>query len=106
MDEKKHPGITMHKISFGGGFEGLLFALGSVLIFLFGIPALWYFVAFSVAFGIIVAIAFRLISRHRAETAKPLSILQIGGVTDPSSIPPPKDERRHSPSLQLAPDAT
>jgi hypothetical protein len=24
MAEKRHPGITMHKLSFGGGFVGLL----------------------------------------------------------------------------------
>jgi hypothetical protein len=35
-----HPGITMHKLPVGGGFMGLVFAVGSVAIFLFGIPAL------------------------------------------------------------------
>jgi hypothetical protein len=104
MAERKHPGITMHKIRFGGGFEGLLFTVGTALIFLFGLPALWYFVAFSAALGIIVAVIFRLITRHRAERAQPLSILQTGEVARTSSTPP-KDESRHPLSLQLAPDA-
>ena len=33
MTNTRHPGITMHKITFGGGFIGLLFAVGSTLIF-------------------------------------------------------------------------
>ena len=33
MAEKWHSGITMHKLSFGSGFIGLLFAGGSALIF-------------------------------------------------------------------------
>ena len=49
MAADRHPGITMHKLSFGGGFVGLLFAAGSALIFVLGFPTLWYFVAFAVA---------------------------------------------------------
>ncbi|MGA7755515.1 MAG: hypothetical protein WCB05_21980 [Candidatus Sulfotelmatobacter sp.] len=38
MAANRHPGITMHKISFGGGFVGFLFAAGSSLIFVLGFP--------------------------------------------------------------------
>ncbi len=34
----------MHRLSVGGDFPGLVFAIGSVLIFLLAIPALWYVV--------------------------------------------------------------
>jgi hypothetical protein len=74
---KQHPGITMHKISFGGGFIGLLFAGGSALIFLLGFPTLWYFVAFAFGLGIAIAVFLRLISQRRADRNTPLSILAV-----------------------------
>jgi hypothetical protein len=75
MAANRHPGITMHKLSFGGGFIGLLFAAGSALIFILGFPTLWYFVALSAGLGIGIAIFLRLVSRHSSERNKPLSIL-------------------------------
>jgi len=75
MAEKRHPGITMHKLSFGGGFMGLLFAVGSALIFVLGFPTLWYFVALAFALGVGIAVFLRLIGSRRSERNKPLSIL-------------------------------
>lgn len=75
MSEKQHPGISMHNLPVGGGFVGLLFAIGSALIFLVGLPSLWYFVAFSAALGVGLALIFRLVSNNRAHRRKPLSIL-------------------------------
>jgi hypothetical protein len=75
MTEKQHPGISMHKLPVGGGFIGLLFAAGSALIFLLGLPALWYFVVFSAALGIGIALLMRILSARRSDRAKPLSIL-------------------------------
>ncbi len=54
---------------------GLLFAVGCAAIFLLGFPSLWYFVAFSAAMGIGVAVLLRVVNRHRSERNKPLSIL-------------------------------
>ena len=65
----------MHKLSFGGGFVGLLFAAGSALIFVLGFPTLWYFVAFAVALGVGIAAFLHLISERRSDRSKPLSIL-------------------------------
>jgi hypothetical protein len=79
MSEKRHPGITMHKITFGGGFVGLLFAVGSALIFVLGFPTLWYFVALAFALGIGVAVFLRLISRRSEKRNKPLSIMATSG---------------------------
>jgi hypothetical protein len=75
MAEKRHPGITMHKLTVGAGFEGLLFTVGGSLVFLIGLPALWSFVAFGAALGIGVAIFLRLTSTSRSQRMKPLSIL-------------------------------
>jgi hypothetical protein len=75
MSEKPHPGITMHKLPVGGGFIGLVFAGGSALIFLVGLPALWCFVVFSAALGIGIAVLMRIVSTRRSNHATPLSIL-------------------------------
>jgi len=84
MAEKRHPGISMHKLPVGPGFIGLVFTVGCALIFLLGLPQLWYFVALSAAFGVGLAIVFRLIARNRAQRAKPLSILDAGTSTSPA----------------------
>ena len=53
MDETKpSPEINMSQIRFGGGIAGLIFTLGSMAIFLLGIPVLWDFFALAVALGV------------------------------------------------------
>ena len=75
MAEKRHPGITMHKLSFGGGLMGLVFAVGSALIFLLGFPTLWYFVALAGALGVAIAALLGFLHQDRWNRNKPLSIL-------------------------------
>ena len=88
MAEKRHPGITMHKLSFGGGFVGLLFAAGSALIFVLGFPTLWYFVALAFALGVGVAVFLRLIRRSSDDRNKPLSIMAATEKTESKAAPP------------------
>jgi len=88
MAEKRHPGITMHKLSFGGGFIGLLFAAGSALIFVLGFPTLWYFVALAFTLGVGIAVFLRLIGGRRADRNKPLSILAAAEKAEPRTTPP------------------
>jgi len=64
----------MHKLSFGGGLEGLTFVIGTVLIFVFGLPALWYFVAFALALGIGIALFLRTASDRLSQRNKPMSL--------------------------------
>jgi hypothetical protein len=73
--EEKHPhrGITMHRLSVGGDFPGLLFAVGSMLIFLIAIPALWYLVAGAVVVGLLIAAALRLV-RNKPDEFSRLSL--------------------------------
>src|SRR5882724_4965090 len=97
MAEKRHPGITMHKLTFGSGFVGLLFTIGCSLIFVLGFPTLWYFVAFSTALGIAVAIILRASSRHHSERMKPLSIFSAA-VQTKNSVGPQPDGRRSFPA--------
>ena len=77
MPEKRHPGITMHRLSFGGGFMGLLFAAGSATIFLIGFPALWYFVALAAALGLGIAVFLRISRQSRDARNRPMSILAV-----------------------------
>jgi hypothetical protein len=77
MAAERHPGISMHKLPVGGGFVGLVFAAGCVLIFVLGFPSLWYFVALSAAFGIGVAVFLQLVSGRRSGRNKALSILAV-----------------------------
>lgn len=96
MAEKWHPGITMHKLAFGSGFVGLLFTVGCSLIFVLGFPALWYFVAFSAALGVAIAIILRASSRRHSERMKPLSIFPATiQLKNPVRRQP--DERRNFP---------
>jgi hypothetical protein len=64
-----HPGITMHRIRIGGGIAGFIFAAGSVLIFLLGIPAFWGFLGLALVAGTGVALLLR-----RRKTLKMMSI--------------------------------
>lgn len=74
MSENRHAGINMHKIPVGGGFIGILFAIGSAVIFILGFPALWYFVAFSAGLGIAIAALMHFFRQSRSDRNKPLSI--------------------------------
>jgi membrane protein implicated in regulation of membrane protease activity len=75
MSEDRHPGISMHKLPVGGGFVGILFAVGCAAIFVLGLPSLWYFVAFSAALGIAIAALIRFFQQDTEDRHKPLSIL-------------------------------
>jgi len=90
MAEKWHSGITMHKMSFGSGFIGLLFAVGSALIFVLGFPTLWYFVALAFALGLAIAALLRFANNWRTRRNQPLSIMEaddqvLRGSAEPGS---------------------
>jgi hypothetical protein len=75
MSEDRHPGINMHKLPVGGGFIGLLFAVGTAVIFVVGFPTLWYFVALSFGLGVAVALILKYVHQRQSDRSKPLSIL-------------------------------
>jgi hypothetical protein len=67
-DDYPHRGITMHQMPVGGGFPGLLFAVGSALIFLFAIPALWYVVVAAAVVGLLIAAVLAIFHHnHKSE---------------------------------------
>jgi type III secretory pathway component EscS len=69
--EHPHRGITMHQLPVAGNFPGLVFAIGTALIFLFAIPALWYVLVAAVVVGLLVAALLQVVHReHPDETAR------------------------------------
>ena len=103
MAQNRHPGITMHKLSFGGGFVGLLFAVGSALIFVLGFPTLWYFVAIAFALGVGIAILLRLTRDRSSQHNQPLSILAAPEKPQPN-LSDQQNSRRHR--LHILPKLT
>ena len=45
----------MHRLPVSGDFPGLVFAVGTALIFLIALPALWYLVVGALAVGLVIA---------------------------------------------------
>ena len=64
-DNKRHLGITMHKMPVGAGFAGVVFTVGSMAVFLIGIPALRYFLLAALALGIGIAVVLHFTDRAR-----------------------------------------
>lgn len=71
MESKSpHRGITMHRLPVGGDFPGVVFAVGSALIFLIALPALWYLVVGALAVGLVIAAVLQLIHEKSDESHK------------------------------------
>jgi hypothetical protein len=102
MSERRHPGITMHKLSFGGGLMGLLFALGSALIFVLGFPTLWYFVAFALVLGVGIAVFLRSASNRISQRNQPLSLFAPALQTQHTPRPKRRIRWHHVPRLAAA----
>jgi len=93
MSEDRHPGINMHKLPVGGGFIGLLFVIGSAVVFILGFPPLWYFVALSAGLGMVIALMIRFIHQRTSDRSRPLSILSAETAPRRLRVPPPKWHR-------------
>jgi hypothetical protein len=65
-EDTRRPQINMANIRVGGGIAGAIFAIGSMLIFLIGIPALWYIFPAAIALGCGVALILHFIRHENA----------------------------------------
>jgi uncharacterized membrane protein (DUF106 family) len=72
-----HPGITMHQLPVGSSFPGVLFAVGSALIFLFAIPALWYILVAAIVVGLIFAAVLQFARDSRESRESKSSMPQV-----------------------------
>jgi len=79
-----HPGISMHKLPISGGAVGLLFVVGSMLVFLLGIPAMRWFLGGSVVLGLGVAGGLWLFHEH---FSNPLTQLPSARQTTKNGVP-------------------
>jgi|HubBroStandDraft_3_1064219.scaffolds.fasta_scaffold07737_3 hypothetical protein len=77
-DSTVHPGISVHNIPVAGGAIGFIFALGSILIFLLGIPALRWFLCGALALGLLFALALPLFHKYSAhKEARQAALLKL-----------------------------
>lgn len=65
----------MHRLPVGGDFPGLVFAVGSALIFLIALPALWFVVVGALAAGLVIAAVLQII--HDKKDISQRSIFKI-----------------------------
>ncbi|HXU14115.1 MAG TPA: hypothetical protein VN708_03220 [Terriglobales bacterium] len=72
-DDYPHRGLTMHEMPVGANVPGLVFAVGTALVFLFAIPALWYVIAASVVVGLLVSALLQLFYRNHPDEAERLT---------------------------------
>jgi len=71
MESKSpHRGIDMHRLPVGGDFPGLVFAVGTALIFLIALPALWYLVVGALAVGLVIAAVLQMVHDRRDESQR------------------------------------
>jgi hypothetical protein len=64
QQESPNPQINISKIPGGAGIAGALFAVGSMLIFLIGIPRLRFFFPTAIVLGCVVALILRFVRRE------------------------------------------
>ncbi len=68
MTETARPQINASKLVIGGGIAGAIFTIGSMLIFLAGLPILRYMFAAAIILGCGAAL-FRRLVRHKTPGA-------------------------------------
>lgn len=64
-EEPSRPEINMSRIQIGGGLAGLLFALGTALIFAVGVLAVRAFLVGSVIAGSVISIALHFFHEYK-----------------------------------------
>ena len=60
----ERPQINASRIAFGAGVAGAIFTLGSMLIFLTGLPMLWYMFPAAIILGCVIALILRFARRE------------------------------------------
>jgi hypothetical protein len=71
MESKSpHRGIDMHRLPVGGDLPGLVFAVGTALIFVIALPALWYLVVGALAVGLVIAAVLQILHDRPDQSQK------------------------------------
>jgi hypothetical protein len=74
-----HRGITMHQLPVGSNFPAVVFTVGSALIFLIAIPALWYVTGGALVLGLLIAAGLRFVDARKSSAAS-LNIRKRGAL--------------------------
>lgn len=56
----------MHRLRVGGGVAGFIFTVGSLLVFMIGVPAFRPFLVLAIGVGALVAVVLRLLRRSKS----------------------------------------
>jgi sugar phosphate permease len=72
-EDTRRPQINLAKIPVGGGIAGAIFAIGSMAIFLTGIPVLRYIFSVAVVLGCGVALILHFTRHETPGTSRILS---------------------------------
>ncbi len=98
MTETARPQINASKLVIGGGIVGAIFTIGSMLIFLTGLPILRYMFPAALVLGCGVALVRRLV-RHKTTGAPWLLAATENGAEVPFK---PDLEKSQNPPQRLA----
>jgi hypothetical protein len=101
-EDTQRPQINSAKLRVGGGIAGAIFTLGSVLIFLLGIPVLRYLFPAAILLGSVVALILHFI-RHETPGASWLLSATAKETEAPSKAEPDPNPRRSAKLLLDSP---
>jgi len=91
-----NPQINVSKIPGAGGIAGAIFAFGSMLIFLIGIPRLRFFLLAAIVLGCGVALVLRFVRRETPGKPWILSDTPVSNTASSAARPAdnPRDDLR------------
>ena len=90
-EDTPRPEINGAKLRIGGEIVGLIFTVGSMLIFLTGIPALWYIFPAALVLGCVVALVLRSVRRNN-----PGAPWLIAAIERKTELPPQREREKNS----------
>jgi hypothetical protein len=74
-EQPSYTEINMSRIQVGGGMAGLLFAIGTALIFAIGVPVVRPFLVGSLVVGFVISIALHFF--HKYKPPRPISKISV-----------------------------
>jgi sugar phosphate permease len=92
-NDVSNPQINVSKIALGGGIAGAIFTIGSMVIFLLGIPLLRYIFPAAIALGCAVALILHFVRHETPGTPWLLSVTE-------KETAVPSDRRHNRPQLR------
>ena len=75
-DDTSNPQINLSKVAVGGGIAGAIFTIGSMVIFLVGIPLLRYVFPAAIVVGCAVALILHFVRRETPGASWLLSVTE------------------------------